>query len=36
MVCLFGGEIGWIENLREKMENENFFECVWLGGEEGK
>ena len=33
-MCLFGGEIGWIENFREKMENKTFLECVWLGGKE--
>ena len=35
-VCLFGGEIGWMENFEEKIGRETFLECVWLGGEEGK
>ena len=33
-VCLFGGEIRWMENFREKMGRKIFLECVWLGGEE--
>ena len=36
MVCLFKGEIGWMENLGEKMGRKTFFEYVWLGGDEGK
>ena len=35
-VCLFGGEIGWMENFGEKIGRKTFLECVWLGGEEGK
>ena len=35
-VCLFGGEIEWIENFGKKMGRETFLESVWLGGEEGK
>ena len=35
-VCLFGGEIGWMENFGEKIGRETFLECVWLGEEEGK
>ena len=35
-VCLFGGEIGWMKNFKEKMGRKTFLECVWLGGEEGK
>ena len=33
-VCLFGGEIGWMENFGKKMGRETFLECVWLGGED--
>ena len=32
-MCLFGGEIGWMENFREKMGRKTFLECVWLGKE---
>ena len=35
-VCLFGGEIGWMENFGEKMGRKTFLECIWLGGEERK
>ena len=35
-VCLFGGEIGWMENFEDKIGRETFLERVWLGGEEGK
>ena len=35
-VCLFGGEIWWMENFEEKIGRETFLECVWLNGEEGK
>ena len=28
-VCLFGGEIGWMENFEEKIGRETFLECVW-------
>ena len=35
-VCLFGGEIGWMENFGKKMGRKTFLECVWLDGEEGK
>ena len=36
MMCLFGGEIGWMENFGEKMGRKTFLKCVWLDGEEGK
>ena len=36
MVHLFGGEIGWIENFREKIGRKFFLQCVWLGGEKKK
>ena len=36
MVYLFGGEIGWIENFREKIGRKFFLQCVWLGGEKKK
>ena len=29
-MCLFGGEIGWIENFREKMGKKTFLVGVWL------
>ena len=35
-MCLFGCEIGWMENFEEKMERKTFLKCVWLGGEEKK
>ena len=37
-VCLFGDEIGWIENFREKMRmrREDFLESFWLKGGEVK
>ena len=35
-VCLFGGEIGWIENFEKKIGRKTFLKCVWLGGEKGK
>ena len=35
-VCLFGSEIGRMENFEEKIGRKTFLECVWLGGEEGK
>ena len=35
-MCLFGGEIRWMEKLQKENWKENFFECVWLGGEEEK
>ena len=31
-VCLFGGEIGRMENFGEKIGRKFFLECVWLGG----
>ena len=31
-MCLFKGEIEWMENFGEKMERKIFWECVWLGG----
>ena len=36
MLCLFGGEIGWMEIFEEKIRNKTFLKCVWLGGEKGK
>ena len=33
---LFEGEIGWMENLEEKIRRENLLEGVWLGEGEGK
>ena len=36
MLCLFGGEIGWMEIFEEKIKNKTFLKCVWLGGEKGK
>ena len=33
-VCLFGWEIGWMENFGKKMGRETVLECVWLGGED--
>ena len=35
-VCLFGWEIGWMENFGKKIGRKTFLECVWLGGDEGK
>ena len=35
-VCLFGGEMEWIENFGKKMGRKTFLESVWLGGKEGK
>ena len=35
-VCLFGGEIGRMENFEEKIGRKTFLECVWFGREEGK
>ena len=35
-VCLFGSEIGMMENFEEKIGRKTFLECVWLSGEEGK
>ena len=35
-VCLFRGEIEWMENFREKMGIKTFLECVWLSGKKGK
>ena len=35
-MCLFGGEIGWIENFGENMGMKAFFVGVWLEGGEGK
>ena len=35
-VCLFEGEIWWIENFREEIGRNFFLEYVWLGGNEGK
>ena len=36
-MCLFGGEIGWMDGkLWRENRKENFFECVWLGGKERK
>ena len=34
-MCLFGGEIGWMENFGEKMGRKTFLECVWLSVKEG-
>ena len=35
-VCLFRGEIGWIESFGEKIGRETFLDCVWLCEKEGK
>ena len=35
-MCLFGGEIVWMENFGEKMGKKTLLECVWLDKEEGK
>ena len=35
-VCLFGGEIGWIENFEKKIGRKTFLKCVWLGGKKEK
>ena len=35
-LCLFGGEIGWMENLGKKMGRKTFLNCVWLGRKDGK
>ena len=35
-MCLFRGEIGWMENFEEKMGRKTFFVGVWLEGGEGK
>ena len=35
-VCLFVGEIGWMENFGEKMEWKTFLVCVWLSREQRK
>ena len=35
-VCLFGDEIGYMENFGGKMERKTFLECVWFGGEDEK
>ena len=29
-MCLFGGEIGWMKNFREKMGRKTFLVGVWL------
>ena len=31
-VCLFGGEIGWIENFGEKIKEKMGLCTIWLGG----
>ena len=36
-VCLFGGEIGWMENFREKMGRKTFLSVFgWVGRKENK
>ena len=35
-MCLFGGEIGWMENFGEKMGRKTFLVGVLLEGGEGK
>ena len=35
-MCLFGGEIGWMENFGEKMGMKTFLVGVLLEGGEGK
>ena len=35
-VCLFGGEIGWMENFGKKMRKKTFLVGVWLEEGEGK
>lgn len=35
-VCLFGGEIQWMENFGEKIGRKTFLVYVWLGREEEK
>ena len=35
-MCLFGGEIEWMKNSREKMRRKIFLMGVWLEGGEGK
>ena len=35
-VCLFGGEIGWIEDFEKKIGKENFFEVCLVGWRERK
>ena len=35
-VCLFGDEIGWMENFEEKMGRKTFLVGVWLEGGKGK
>ena len=35
--CLFGGEIGWMENFGEKMEMKTFLSVFgWVGRNENK
>ena len=33
---LFGSDIGWMENFREKIGRETFLDYVWLSEEEEK
>ena len=36
-LCLFGGEIRWMENFREKMERKTFLNMLaWVGMKENK
>ena len=35
-VCLFGSEIGWMENFGKKMRKKTFLVGVWLEEGEGK
>ena len=36
-VCLFGSEIGWMENFKEKMERKTFLSVFgWVGRNENK
>ena len=36
-MCLFGGEIGWMENFEEKMGRKTFWSVFsWVGRKENK